>query len=731
MWLWLCLKFGLHKHYVMKRLLFLFFVLASSVYAQTPVKNPKFQELLNQAPVAGSRLIFSEGDPSSATGSNSFNMTLGQAQTWLGAVLGRSTYNLDEISSVFDIDNPPATLLTPPGGPISGDTATERYANANLYWTYDGAVWNLDFARGGGVIHASEFGVSPGNTAAANLIALNNAYAAAVTASKSVLKLPAGNIPLDPGFVISDSIVVEGAGRGFTVLDASTMPDANDTLIGFGALGITATIRDMTIIGPAAPLTNNVWGIGTKVAVDDVNQFNNVIIERVRIIGFRDQIENGTTDHGLNLTVNDCVLESSARYCLNFWQNAAATHRKRLILSNSSVGGNSNSHLLYLHPHTDTFISGNLFFGSTIFAIQYETGLAEPAGSQIIANNTFRGNSRGIVTPQGDNKSKLIIANNRFENGSGDISVRGSVNFYGNVINYNGGSNFMSVAAGADGPYQVNISNNIYRVTAMGVADYLGVFNESDLYINITNNNCYFNGNAAGQNRGFAVGADTPASPIHRGTISGNTFIASAGTTTNLYLDVGDGAFNVSNNLFRGASFSSRGLIRYAPAIGDASSQCSLNDNVIDISQDVGGSNSIWIGTDAADATGDGLFARSNEFVGSGVFHNGGASNWSIATGFGTNPISQARATDIRLNPTYAAHEITGAGGGGVDNIFIGGAGSVNDGSIMSGRVTLMASATLNLNNSGNIATTGSAGANKAITLVFRKSDSQWVVDQP
>lgn len=156
------------------------------------------------------------------------------------------------------------------------------------------------------------------------------------------------------------------------------------------------------------------------------------LFERVDVDGFFDIVISNASGVGdslgeLFVAIRECDFKPFNQYCVALW--TAERGHKRLHIYDSYFHDNSDSHLVYCHPHNSVHVENTRFDGATGWAFQFQgTAVAgDPEYQRFIGCWFGPRNSRGIITHSGrDTHPRPEIRNCVFEARAG-IQIRSDV----------------------------------------------------------------------------------------------------------------------------------------------------------------------------------------------------------------------------------------------------------------------------------------------------------------
>lgn len=199
---------------------------------------------------------------------------------------------------------------------------------------------------------------------------------------------------------IEGDLVLIGGGAADTALRFNVAePDLARRYAGITIRnGANVTLRDLRVVEAIPNPALEFYGILFEAGPED----HVGVVTRVDVEGFHHciHVPSGSVEAvgELDLTLMGCDLRPGLMYGLSFW--TAPDGHKRLKMVNCYVHDNSESHLVYCHPHNTVFVKGCRFERATAWAWQFQGSAVGSAPEYQRFEDCWFGpdNSRGIIT---------------------------------------------------------------------------------------------------------------------------------------------------------------------------------------------------------------------------------------------------------------------------------------------------------------------------------------------
>jgi hypothetical protein len=211
-------------------------------------------------------------------------------------------------------------------------------------------------------------------------------------------------IDLDPGhdkLEVGGDLTILGAGRDQCLIRFNVVgADASKNYAGlFVRNGNAFRISDLRLDETLHPREFELQGIFFETGAED----HVTHVERVDFDGFTNCIYSPSSGSGdskgeLFLTVRDCDIRPDRFYCVAFW--AVEEGHKRLHLYDCYFHDNSESHLVYCHPHISVHCENCRFDGAEAWAFHFQGSAVagDPEYQRFIGCWFGPRNGRGIIT---------------------------------------------------------------------------------------------------------------------------------------------------------------------------------------------------------------------------------------------------------------------------------------------------------------------------------------------
>lgn len=229
---------------------------------------------------------------------------------------------------------------------------------------------------------------------------------------------------------IQGDITIIGDGRSDTLLQFGIAnPDPSKNYFGFFIHNDSNfNISDLRLEEDARPADFELQGFFFESGPED----NQCVIERVDVDGFTNIAISNASGVGdgkgeLFLTIRDCDFKPYQQYCVAFW--SVEEGHKRLHIYDSYFHDNTDSHLVYCHPHNSVYVENCRFDGATSWAFHFQgTAISgDPEYQRLVGCWFGSRNSRAIITHSGARTHpRPEIINCIFEASSG-VQIRSDV----------------------------------------------------------------------------------------------------------------------------------------------------------------------------------------------------------------------------------------------------------------------------------------------------------------
>lgn len=356
--------------------------------------------------------------------------------------------------------------------------------------------------------------------------------------------------------VVDGDLTIVGESRADTLIRFSIpAPDLDQFYYGFFVHnGCNFQITECRVEEDAHLIETEFYGFFFEAGPDgqlalfeglDVDGFTDIVISNASGVG------DGRGE--LFVAIRDCDFKPFYQFCVALW--TAETGHKRLHVYDSYFHDNSDSHLVYCHPHNSVHIENTRFDGATSWAFQLQGSAisGDPEYQRFIGCWFGPRNGRGIITHSGKTTNpRPEIRNCVFEARAG-IQIRSDVLIDGCYFTNarDAGSTNSFVMAIDSAPFTVEMRNCIF-------APKHDVMPHVELRlpgIQVTIDNCQFYHQGYGSMVGLGTG------PTNSATIRNCLFYVRADDASQaMFIEVENGQNTVTNCRFHGRAPHDRGV---------------------------------------------------------------------------------------------------------------------------------------------------------------------------
>jgi hypothetical protein len=357
--------------------------------------------------------------------------------------------------------------------------------------------------------------------------------------------------------VIAGDLSIIGAGRTNTLLQFSiSNPDPGQNYAGFlirnGCDCLFAGLRLEEDVHPAEyELQAFLFEAGPRhhqcrIESVDVDGFTNVVISPSSGVG--------DSKGELFLIIRNCDFKPHLYYCVALW--TVANGHKRLHVYDSYFHDNTDSHLVYCHPHNSVHVENTRFDGAAAWAFHFQGSevAGDPEYQRFIGCWFGRRNSRGIITQDRAQVTTQVEVRNCTFEGRPAIQIRSDALIDGCYFTSALDSTTVEPFVGAysNSPWRATIRNCVFapRSNSLPQAD----FRLENIEVAIEN--CQF------YNQGSGVMLNLGGGAANRYTVSDCLFYNRADNESqSIAIEIDNGRALVDGCRFFGRATGDRGVI--------------------------------------------------------------------------------------------------------------------------------------------------------------------------